>query len=62
MAGELAGRVAVVTGSGRGFGRAIAEGLAAAGAAVVVTSRTLSQLEETVAAISEARPADSFSR
>ncbi len=33
---DLAGRTALVTGSSRGLGRAIAEGLAAAGAAVVL--------------------------
>lgn len=54
MAGQLAGQVAIVTGGGRGFGRAIAEGLAAEGAAVTVVSRTPSQLEETVAAITVA--------
>jgi NAD(P)-dependent dehydrogenase (short-subunit alcohol dehydrogenase family) len=37
MAGELAGKVAVVTGAGQGIGKAIARGLAAAGAAVVVS-------------------------
>jgi len=51
MAYDLSGQVAVVTGGGRGFGQAMAKALAAAGAAVCVTSRTPWQLEETVAEI-----------
>ncbi len=48
MAAILAGRTAIVTGAGRGFGRAIALRLAAEGAAVVVTSRNRRQLESVI--------------
>lgn len=51
MAEDLRGQVAVVTGSGRGFGRAIAVGLAEAGAAVVVTARSRDEIDETAKAI-----------
>ncbi len=51
---NTSGRVALVTGGGRGIGRATAAALAATGARVVVTARTVPELEDVVAEIAGA--------
>ncbi|MEM9041800.1 MAG: SDR family oxidoreductase [Actinomycetota bacterium] len=48
---RLDGRVAVVTGAGKGIGRGLATGLAEAGADVVLTARTASDLDEVAAEV-----------
>ena len=48
---ELAGRVALVTGGGRGIGRGIALELAGAGARVAVAARTREQVEATASEV-----------
>ena len=48
---SLKSKVAIVTGGGRGIGKAIALGFAKAGAKVVITSRKMDDLEATAAEI-----------
>lgn len=48
---DLSGQVAIITGSSRGIGRAIAERMAEHGAKVVISSRKLQACEEVVQAI-----------
>jgi NAD(P)-dependent dehydrogenase (short-subunit alcohol dehydrogenase family) len=51
---DLSGTTALVTGSTSGIGHAIAKGLAATGARVIVNGRTQSKVEEAVAALKKA--------
>ena len=48
---DLTGKVAVVTGSSKGIGRAIAQALARAGAKVVISSRKQEACEEVASAL-----------
>ena len=50
----LIGQVAIVTGAGRGLGRAVSETLAALGASVVLASRNAPELDEVVKVIKRA--------
>ena len=64
MKADVSGRVALVTGAGRGIGRSISLALAAAGARVFLTARTAGQLDDTAREIraggheAECLPAD----
>lgn len=60
MKTDLGGRVAVVTGAGRGIGRAVALALAQAGAKVAALARTQSEIDETVSLIEKSGNAQAF--
>jgi NAD(P)-dependent dehydrogenase (short-subunit alcohol dehydrogenase family) len=53
VATNFAGKTALITGAGRGIGRAVALGLGDAGARVILLARTTAQLEETRALLRE---------
>ena len=54
---DLTGKVAIITGSSRGIGRAIAERMAEQGAKVVISSRKAAACEEAAGAINATRGA-----
>jgi NAD(P)-dependent dehydrogenase (short-subunit alcohol dehydrogenase family) len=51
---DLRGQVSIVTGGGRGLGRAFAQALAAAGSAIAVVARSAAEIAETVELIERA--------
>lgn len=53
---DLSGKHAIITGSTAGIGFAIAQGLANAGAQVVVTGRSQARVDEAIAAIKQDAP------
>ncbi|MGB6064535.1 MAG: SDR family oxidoreductase [Desulfomonilaceae bacterium] len=54
---QLSGKIAIVTGSTKGIGFAIARGLADSGATVVVNGRTEAAVSHAIAAVKDAAPA-----
>lgn len=50
---DLSGKSAIVTGGGKGIGRQMAEGLAAAGADIVLCARNAERCEQTAAELAE---------
>jgi len=56
---DLTGKIAIVTGSTAGIGRAIAKGLAEAGADVVINGRTQERVDEVVGELSSVVPGGS---
>jgi 3-oxoacyl-[acyl-carrier protein] reductase len=55
MDGELSGQVVIITGAGRGIGRAVVTELAAAGARLVLVARTKTELAHAVEEVGEDR-------
>jgi NAD(P)-dependent dehydrogenase (short-subunit alcohol dehydrogenase family) len=56
VATGFAGKTALITGAGRGLGRAIALGLADAGAGLILLARSAGQPDETRAAAGQGPP------
>ena len=54
MTGQLAGKVAIVTGASRGIGRAISVALAHQNATIVLAARSIQQLQITAGQVAEA--------
>jgi NAD(P)-dependent dehydrogenase (short-subunit alcohol dehydrogenase family) len=57
---DLTGKVVIVTGSTKGIGRAMAEGLASAGASVVLSSRKQDLCEQVASEVARATGAEVF--